>query len=231
MIGLTSGSRSERRLSATQSLMARGVVLLVGAFLVVTSVRALAARAGRAGADHDYTGTAVLEELSNLRSSLDQTTGEVEILNIELRRTKAILDYSSHYQIPADLSALIHETALREGIDPELAFRLIKVESEFNPRARSPVDAIGLAQVQLNTARFYKRGVVLDDLYDPATNLMIGFRYLRDLLGTYHDLRLALLAYNRGPTKVNQLLGDGREPGNGYATKMLQGYPRTGGSP
>jgi len=94
-----------------------------------------------------------------------------------------------------------------------------------------PSDAIGLAQVQLNTARFYKRGVVLDDLYDPATNLMIGFRYLRDLLGTYHDLRLALLAYNRGPTKVNQLLGDGREPGNGYATKMLQGYPRTGGSP
>lgn len=221
----------ERRLSATQSLMARGLVLLVGALLIVVSVRALVARVGSAASGRDYTGTVVLQELSTLRTSLDRTTGEVEILEIELRRSRAIMEYSTRYRIPADLSALIYETALREGIDPELAFRLIKVESEFNPKARSAVGAYGLAQVQLNTARFYKAGITLDQLHDPATNLTIGFRYLRDLLGTYHDLRLALLAYNRGPAKVNQLLGDGREPGNAYARTVLRGYQRPGPSP
>jgi soluble lytic murein transglycosylase-like protein len=52
---------------------------------------------------------------------------------------------------------------------------------------------------------------------------------LRDLLGTYQDnLRLALLAYNRGPAKVNRLLGIGHEPGNGYA-KIVMGL-REGGT-
>ena len=205
--------------------------MLVGALLVVVSVRALVARSETAAPGQGYTGTAVLRELSTLRTSLDRTTGEVEILEMELRRSRAIMEYSSRYKIPADLSALIHETALREGIDPELAFRLIKVESEFNPRAKSSENAFGLAQVQLNTARFYQTGVTVGHLYDPATNLTIGFRYLRDLIGTYHDLRLALLAYNRGPAKVNRLLGDGREPGNGFASTVLRGYQRQLTSP
>jgi soluble lytic murein transglycosylase-like protein len=220
-----------RRLSATQTLMARGLVMLVGALLVVLSVRAVVAGSGTATSDGDYTGTAVLRELSTLRRSLDRTTGEVEILEIELRRSRAIMEYSSRYRIPADLSGLIYDIALREGIDPELAFRLVKVESGFNPRARSSEGAYGLAQVQVNTARFYQAGVTREHLYDPATNLTIGFRYLRDLLGTYHDLRLALLAYNRGPAKVNQLLGDGREPGNGFASSILRGYQRLPSSP
>ena len=87
--------------------------------------------------------------------------------------------------------------------------------------------------MQLRTARFYAPGITLERLYDPETNLGIGFRYLRDLLGTYQDnLRLALLAYNRGPAKVNQLLGIGHEPGNGYAkTVMGARAGRASGSP
>jgi soluble lytic murein transglycosylase-like protein len=223
--------RTERRLTATQALMVRGVAVLVAALLVVVSVRALIARPEAGPTAGRYTGTAVLRELTSLRSSLDRTMGEREILELELRRSRALLDYSARYQIPADLTTLIYDTALREGIDPDLAFRLVKVESGFNPRGRSSMGAIGLTQVQLGTARFYKAGVTLEDLMDPATNLTIGFRYLRDLMGTYHNLRLALLAYNRGPAKVNQLLGDGREPGNGYATTVLRGYPRTPTSP
>ncbi|MBI2537073.1 MAG: transglycosylase SLT domain-containing protein [Gemmatimonadetes bacterium] len=143
-------------------------------------------------------------------------------MQLELQRARALLDLSSRYQVPSDLVALIYDTALREGLDPDLAFRLVKVESYFNPRATSSAQAIGLAQVQLRTARFYQPGITLKRLYDPATNLTIGFRYLHDLIDTYQgDLRLALLAYNRGPAKVNQLLGVGQEPGNGYAASVL----------
>src|SRR3970282_2136241 len=48
---------------------------------------------------------------------------------------RALLDYSSRYQVPSDLVALIYDTALREGLDPDLAFRLVRVESAFDPKA------------------------------------------------------------------------------------------------
>ncbi len=210
------------RLTATQVLMLRGLAVFVASLLLVTTVRALSARSDGSQRGTAYTGTAIVNELSSLRSSLDRTSGELELMQLELERARALLDYSSRYQVPSDLVALIYDTALREGLDPDLAFRLVKVESDFNVRARSTAAAIGLAQVQLRTARFYHAGVTLERLYDPATNLSIGFRYLHDLLGTYQgNLRLALLAYNRGPAKVNQLLGVGREPGNGYAKTVL----------
>jgi len=210
------------RLSATQVLMLRGLALFVASLLLVTTVRALVARGGAGEGGAAYTGTAIVKELTNLQSSLDRTSGELELMQLELRRARALLDYSSRYQVPSDLVALIYDTALREGLDPDLAFRLVRVESYFDAKAVSSARAIGLAQVQLRTARFYEPGITEKRLYDPATNLRIGFRYLHDLIETYQgDLRLALLAYNRGPAKVNQLLGDGRQPGNGYATSVL----------
>ncbi len=202
--------------------MLRGLAMLVASLLLVSTVRALSARGDDRAPGGAYTGTAIVNELSSLRNSLDRTSGELELMQLELERARALLDYSSRYQVPSDLVALIYDTALREGLDPGLAFRLVKVESDFNVRARSTAAAIGLAQVQLRTARFYHPGVTLERLFDPATNLRVGFRYLHDLLGTYQgNLRLALLAYNRGPAKVNQLLEGGREPGNGYATSVL----------
>ena len=212
-------------LSATQALMLRGIGVFAAVLLIATTVRALAARSGTERVGTDYTGTAAIRELSDLRSSLDRTSGELEVLQLELARSKALIDLSSRYQVPADLAGLIYDTALREGLDPELAFRLVKVESNFDRRARSPVGAIGLAQVMVNTARFYERGITVQRLRDPATNLTIGFRYLHDLLGTYQgNLRLALLAYNRGPGKVNELLGVGQDPNNGYAKSVMRGY-------
>jgi soluble lytic murein transglycosylase-like protein len=210
------------RLSATQVLMLRGLALFVASLLLVTTVRALAARGGAGEGGAAYTGTAIVKELTSLQSSLDRTSGELELMQLELRRARALLDYSSRYQVPSDLVALIYDTALREGLDPDLAFRLVRVESYFDPKAISSARAIGLAQVQLRTARFYQPGITEKRLYDPATNVGIGFRYLHDLIETYQgNLRLALLAYNRGPAKVNQLLGDGQEPGNGYSTTVL----------
>ena len=37
-------------------------------------------------------------------------------------------------------------------------------------------------------------------------------------------MSLALLAYNRGPGKVEELLGKGRDPQNGYATSVMKGF-------
>src|SRR5437016_5487864 len=92
-------------------------------------------------------------------------------------------------------------------------------------RAPSHVGAIGLTQVLPSTARLYEPGLTTQQLYDRDTNLRIGFRYLRDLLDRYPaNMQLALLAYNRGPAKVEQLLGAGRDPANGYEAEVMKGF-------
>ena len=162
---------------------------------------------------------------SRLREDLAAARGELDLANVQLQRLNRVFSYSARYGISADLAATIHDVAMAEGLDPELGFRLIDVESDFNERARSPVGAVGLAQVMLPTARFYQKDLTRDALYDRETNLRIGFRYLRGLVRSYKgDLKLALLVYNRGPLAVENALNAGRDPANGYDRAVLAGY-------
>ena len=213
------------RLSATQRLTLRGVGLL-GAVVVVAALAGIQAPPAQASSDDDgaYTGTAVQSQFRHLRVSLDLTEGELELARLQLERAEDLLQFSARYQIPADLTELIYDVAISEGIDPELAFRLVRLESAFKTDALSHADAYGLAQVQPATARYYVPMITPEQLYDPETNLRIGFRYLRDLLEAYGDAKLALLAYNRGPMRLKQLMDAGTDPENGYAVRILDGY-------
>jgi len=164
-----------------------------------------------------------------LRQALDSTKGEMDLLRAQYERADRIIHYSSRFAIPANLAMHILDESMAEGIDPELAFRLVKLESDFNPRATSPVGAIGLTQMMLPTARFYDRAITKEKLYDPTTNLRIGFRYLRGLIGQYHgDAKLALLVYNRGEVAVNNALHAGLDPSNGYDRILTRGYKGKG---
>lgn len=164
-----------------------------------------------------------------LRRELEDVTGEATLLRAQLERANRIIGFSSQYEIPADLAATIFDVALSERLDPELAFELVNLESNFNPRAMSPVGAIGLAQVMPSTAVLYDRTVTRDDLYVPRTNLRIGFQYLRRLIGLYGgDVRLALLAYNVGEAQVDKARAEGRNPLDGYNRILLKQYRGTG---
>ncbi len=213
------------RLSGTQRLMLHGVGILVAVTFLAGVVGGWSERAIASDDAAAEAGTAsVFSQWHFLRQSLDSATGELELAHLKLERAEAILAYSGRYHIPADLAMEIYDAAVATGLDPELGFRLARVESNFNPRARSTADAFGLVQVRLQTARYYKPDVTQEDLYDPATNLRIGFSYLRHLIERYGDLRLALLAYNRGPTRVANLMDEGLDPRNGYATSVMKGY-------
>lgn len=207
----------------TQRLILRGGMIVLAALLVST----VGGWAGgtTADADRSASGGELLGELRSLRQQLDAKQGELEVARLQLDRVDAIMQYSTHYRLPADLATAVYDVALSEGIDPALAFRLVKVESAFNVRALSHVGAVGLTQVLPSTARLYEPGLTMQQLYDRDTNLRIGFRYLRDLLDRYPtNISLALLAYNRGPAKVEQLLGAGRNPANGYETEVMKGF-------
>ena len=164
-----------------------------------------------------------------LQAELDATKGQLELTQAQLQRANAILAYSARYKVGADIAGPIYDIAMAEGIEPDLGFRVVRVESEFHPHATSPVGAIGLTQVMPETARYFDRSITRERLYDPSTNLRVGFRYLRSLIDEYHgDLRLALLVYNRGPLAVETLRSLGVDPRNGYEAAVMKGYQGDG---
>jgi hypothetical protein len=122
------------------------------------------------------------------------------------------------------LAENIYDLALKENIKPDVAFGLVRTESEFKSKATSHVGAIGLTQLMPATARWMRPGTQLSDLRNPEVNLSIGFRYLRELIDKYEgDERMALLAYNRGPGTVDRVLKRGGNPDNGYAEAVITG--------
>lgn len=143
---------------------------------------------------------------------------------MERQRDATIEAFARRFEIPTDLAVNIHDAAVAERIEPEIAFGLVRAESSFRARAVSPVGAVGLTQLLPSTARWLVPGTSRSDLLRPETNLQIGFRYLRRLIDQYDgDEELALTAYNRGPGTVARLLRVGRDPDNGYAAKVMTG--------
>ena len=114
------------------------------------------------------------------------------------------------YRYPLAFWQLIQEKAQEHGIDPYLVVSLIRQESLFDARARSPAAALGLMQlIRPTAARMAKQlGLAVpppDRLYDPAVNLTLGTQYLKDLLERYsNNWYKALAAYNAGEAAVDR---------------------------
>lgn len=183
-------------------------------------------RPAEAAARAENDPTRVAERLQH---ELARTRGELADANQQIERWQRVFGFATSYDIAVDLATDIHDIAVAEGIEPELAFRLVRLESSFDERATSPVGAIGLAQVMLPTARYFQKDITRETLYERETNLRIGFRYLRALVEENNgDVRLALLTYNRGPTAVRLALRNGHDPSNGYDRILMRGYTGTG---
>ncbi|HZC74357.1 MAG TPA: lytic transglycosylase domain-containing protein [Gaiellaceae bacterium] len=99
----------------------------------------------------------------------------------------------------ADFVAAARATSLPLGLLAGVAY----VESRFSTDAVSQAGAIGLMQLMPSTAE----SLHLDAL-EPSSNVLGGAVYLRQLLSRYGgDLKLALAAYNAGPTAVDRAGG------------------------
>ena len=101
-----------------------------------------------------------------------------------------------------ELLNLIENIAEKEGVSPDLIKAIVKVESNFNPKALSPKGAYGLMQLMPNTAALLKV-----DRENPEENLIGGIQYLKTLALKYKDLDKVLAAYNAGPGNVDKYDG------------------------
>lgn len=109
---------------------------------------------------------------------------------------------------PRNYKDIILKSAQAEQIPSELVFSIIRQESAFNPRARSPVDAFGLMQLlpslgkelSQNSKITYKEP---EDLFDPEINVPLGSKELKTLLNRYdQQYILAVAAYNASGTAI-----------------------------
>jgi soluble lytic murein transglycosylase-like protein len=118
----------------------------------------------------------------------------------------------------------IREAASLYQIPEELVRAVIKVESDYDPRAISRVGAQGLMQLMPETAQ---RMQVRDSM-DPRENIMGGVRYLRVLANMFNgDLQLTVAGYNAGENAVVKHGGiPPYDETEDYVVKVLTYYRR-----
>jgi soluble lytic murein transglycosylase-like protein len=109
-----------------------------------------------------------------------------------------------NFALEGPFKQLIASAASQFQIDPDLVASVVKAESGFNSAAVSPRGAQGLMQLTPEMAAM----LGVEDVLDPAANVVAGTKYLRQLLDQFAgDAVKALAAYNAGPQRVAQYGG------------------------
>ena len=122
------------------------------------------------------------------------------------------------------------------NIDSYMIYAIIKAESNFNDKAKSKSNAIGLMQIMEPTAKEIADKIDLniseEQLYSPELNIQIGIEYFAGLLEKYNNnYKIAIIAYNAGIGNVDKWIKEGTikenvpfKETNNYVRKILRNY-------
>lgn len=119
-------------------------------------------------------------------------------------------DYSLLYPRPYDNEV---EVAARDAkVPPDLVYGIVRQESLYRTDAVSSASAMGLMQLQIDTARrtarrFGKPLPAGADLFVPSINIQLGAAHFRELLDRFDgQVPVALAGYNAGPNAARRWL-------------------------
>jgi len=144
----------------------------------------------------------------------------------EISNNNSTLDSKSIYEI----AKTIYEESIKYNFNPLLVTALIKIESNYDPKAISDSYAYGLCQVRRFIAPELAENIGIEwggaeeTLFDPIKNIQIGVYYLSILERDFNDLKTAIIAYNQGPYAVQEQLTNNQELPNNYVNKVLNYY-------
>jgi soluble lytic murein transglycosylase-like protein len=146
------------------------------------------------------------ESIRQQRQSLRQQLGikvEATISDFEFLTPITPLAVSNCPALdPEEVDSLIADAAKKQSLSPQLIRAVMRQESAFKPCAVSIKGAQGLMQLMPATAA----QLHVSDPFDPEQNVQAGAMFLKQLLKKYNgDLRLALVAYNAGSSRADQL--------------------------
>ena len=129
-----------------------------------------------------------------------------------------------------DMARTILHESVKHSLDSMLVLALIKVESSFRHNAVSMHQAQGLMQVRpvvadaLGKEIELGRGESIKKIHDSVVNIKLGVSYLAYLQERFRNLKLALTAYNWGPTRVQMQIASGEPLPLEYARRVLSTY-------
>lgn len=128
-----------------------------------------------------------------------------------------------------ELAEAIYEECLYYNHDPKFILALIAIESSFKNRSVSERGAKGLMQLMPYVAESIAQELGIEwqgesTLFNPFLNLRMGLHYLSQLILDFDDLRIALVAYNHGPTYVRSLIERKQKIPTQYYRKVLTTY-------
>jgi len=147
-----------------------------------------------------------------------------EILRVLERYPTGLADITKE-----ELAEVIYEEALRHNQDPKFILALIAIESEFKNWTVSEQGAKGLLQIMPYVAKSVSKDLGIEwsgdrTLFNPYLNVRIGIYYLSRLILDFSDIRVALTAYNYGPTYVKGLIEKNERIPHDYYNKFLAVY-------
>jgi soluble lytic murein transglycosylase-like protein len=128
-----------------------------------------------------------------------------------------------------ELAEVIYQEATRYNYDPKFILALIAIESEFHNWSVSERGAKGLMQIMPCVAKSIAQELGIEwsgdrTLFNPFLNIRLGIYYLSQLILDFQDLRLALTAYNYGPTYIKSLVERKERIPLTYYRKILTVY-------
>jgi soluble lytic murein transglycosylase-like protein len=97
-----------------------------------------------------------------------------------------------------DINRWIHNACVKYSVDEKLVHAIIKAESAYRTEAVSGKGAVGLMQLMPATAERF--GV--EDRTNVKQNIEGGIRFIKFLMDTFKDKRLAVAGYNAGEHAV-----------------------------
>jgi soluble lytic murein transglycosylase-like protein len=118
------------------------------------------------------------------------------------RRSAAAPEISAACPVPKPFRSAFATASAQTGVPLSLLVATAYEESRMDPSAHSGAGATGLLQLMPATARELRL-----EGDDPATNVLAGARYLRQMIDRFGSLDLALAAYNAGPAAVERAGG------------------------
>ena len=172
-----------------------------------------------------------------LKINLKQEYQSFHVALREKQRIKGkIFDVISSYSTGLDGVSLskipqwIYDESQKYDYDPFLLTALIVTESSFNNWAKSHRGALGLMQIRPRTGHAMATEVNLPwegkpTLFKPESNIALGTYYLNKLQNRFNnDMKLALEAYNHGPTRLERYIQQGKRLPADYSDKVLKIY-------